>query len=320
MALKRVYLDQNHWITLARQHYGKSNDPEIAGVLALAQEAARSGQASFPISAAHYFETYKKGDPGSRQRLGAFMVELSRFQTIADATALLEAEVYSTLAELVQMPSPKHPRPFGRGVAHALNLPDSFSYFTDKETERLAIARFGSEGVFEFVERELLVGPSERLPSGGVQRPSDEFSLRQLEFERDTAKRLIDEGHSSDLAHRLVLAQETMDLAELLPEAARSLDVDLLSVLHDRDAWTAFMLSLPAKGAVCRMRMSGHENPNFRWHRGDLMDITALGTASGYCDVVVAEKHWGAILQRHQEHLNAKVTTSLLDLPTLLVA
>jgi hypothetical protein len=58
-------------------------------------------------------------------------------------------------------------------------------------------------------------------------------------------------------------------------------------------------MSLSAKGAVCRMRMSGHEDRGFRWHIGDLNDITALGTAAGYCDVVVAENHWGSILRRH---------------------
>ena len=52
------------------------------------------------------------------------------------------------------------------------------------------------------------------------------------------------------------------------------------------------MLSLPAKGTVCRLGMSAHEDQGFRWHIGDLNDMTALGTAAGYCDIVVAEKHW----------------------------
>ncbi len=47
--------------------------------------------------------------------------------------------------------------------------------------------------------------------------------------------------------------------------------------------------------------------------------MTALGTAAGYCDVVVAEKHWASILDRHRDHLHARVTSNLLDLPTLLL-
>jgi hypothetical protein len=38
----------------------------------------------------------------------------------------------------------------------------------------------------------------------------------------------------------------------------------------------------------------GAADPNFGWHKGDLNDMTALGTAAGYCDVVVAEDHWVA--------------------------
>ena len=56
MALKRVYLDQRDWITLARQHYGRTDDKEIADVLALVREASAAGHASFPLSAAHYVE------------------------------------------------------------------------------------------------------------------------------------------------------------------------------------------------------------------------------------------------------------------------
>jgi len=66
--------------------------------------------------------------------------------------------------------------------------------------------------------------------------------------------------------------------------------------------------------------MSAHEDQAFRWHIGDLNDVTALDTAAGYCDVVVAEKHWGSILRRHAAHLRARVTSRLLDLPELLLS
>jgi hypothetical protein len=66
--------------------------------------------------------------------------------------------------------------------------------------------------------------------------------------------------------------------------------------------------------------MSGHENQNFRWQIGDLSDMSAIGTAAAYCDIVVAEKQWGDILQRHAMHLRARITTNLLDLPSLVLS
>jgi hypothetical protein len=66
--------------------------------------------------------------------------------------------------------------------------------------------------------------------------------------------------------------------------------------------------------------MSAHEDPKFRWHIGDLNDMTALGTTAGYCDIVVAEKHWGSVLRRHATHSRATVTSDLRDLPQLLLS
>jgi hypothetical protein len=158
MALKRVYLDQRDWIRLARQHYGRANDEATADVLALVREASAAGLASFPLSAAHYFETYRQHDPERRRRLGAFMAEISRLNTIAGAPDLLEAEVEVAFRALAGAAPARQPRVFGRGAAHAFGQPD-MRYFTDPDLERRAIAHLGTDRVFEFFETALLVGP-----------------------------------------------------------------------------------------------------------------------------------------------------------------
>jgi hypothetical protein len=317
--MKRIYLDQRDWLTLARQHYGRTQDERVAGVLALVREASRSGYASFPLSAAHYIETYHRRDPGQRQRLGAFMAEVSKFHTIASAPDLLPAEVHVSICSVGGIAPSQQPTPFGRGVRHAFNVPE-WRYFENAELENRAIARFGQEQLFNYFEFAMLTGPSEQLPAGNIALPTRQFAERQLAFEHETARRLSEWGHNSDRAHRLVLAQETTEIVDLINSTAAEVGVDVRSVLSDRRSLTAFMLSLPAKGTVCRLRMSGHEDQNFRWHIGDLNDITALGTAAAYCDVVVAEKHWGNILRRHADNLRARTTSNLHDLPTLLVS
>jgi hypothetical protein len=319
VTLKRVYLDQRDWITLAQQHYGLLDDDTIAGVLALVREASAAGHASFPLSAAHYMEIYHQHDPCRRRRLGAFMAEISRFHTIASAPDLLEAEVHTEVCSLAGVEPTHRPVPFGRGLAHAFG-PDAPPYFTDRELEQRTIARFGAEWVFEYFESIALTGPGAQLPVDGIALPTREFAQRQLDFERDTARKLREWGHTSDRAHRLVLTQEAQDVVEHLNKAAATLGVDLHTALNSRESLTAFLLALPAKGAICRMRMSAHENQRFRWDIGDLNDVSALGTAAGYCDIVVAEKHWGHILRRHAAHIQARVTSNLHDLPQLLLS
>lgn len=319
MALKRVYLDQRDWIMLARQHYGRTDDKEIAGVLVLVCEASAAGHASFPLSAAHYMETFRQRDPGRRRRLGAFMAEVSRFHAIAGAPDLLEAEVHVSLRERAGVTPTKQPKPFGLGVAHAFNL-DKPLYFEDRDLERRAIAQFGSEAIFQHFEWASITGPDKELPADGIALPSNVFAQRQLDLERETAEKLQKWGHNSDRAHRLVLAQEGRDIVDLVNKESAATGIDMWSyITSSRETLTDFMLSLPAKGAICRLRMSAHEDQRFRWHDGDLNDMTALGTAAGYCDVVVSEKHWGNILRRHAEHLSAKVTSNLGDLPQLLL-
>jgi hypothetical protein len=317
VSLKRVYLDQRDWIKLGRQHYGLDNDEGIAGVLAMVREASRAGFASFPLSSSHYIETYHHRDPGRRQRLGAFMAEISRFHTIATAPDLLDAELHVALCRLAGMEPRHQPVPFGRGARHAFgkSMP---TYFSDPDLERRVIAHHGEEAVFAFFEAALISGPDEQLPASGMALPSREFAQRQLDFEHDTTRRINKWGHTRDHAHRLVLTQEMTAMLDQFNEAAEVIGFGIRP-LGSGEALTRFMLSLPAKGNVCRMRMSGHENRNFRWQIGDLSDMTALGTAAGYCDVVVAEKQWGDILRRHAGELRAKVTSNLLDLPRLLL-
>jgi hypothetical protein len=119
----------------------------------------------------------------------------------------------------------------------------------------------------------------------------------------------------------MVLYQESQDVVEPLNRVAETLGIDVRSVVEgSQESWTSFMLSLPAKGTICRLRMSGHEDLGFRWHIGDLNDMTALGTAAAYCDVVIAEKHWASILNRHAADVRARVSSNLADLPKLLLA
>jgi hypothetical protein len=219
VALTRVYLDQRDWIALARQHYGLADDDGLAGVLAMVREASAAGHASFPLSAAHYVETYRQRNPVRRQRLGAFMAEISRFHTIASAPDLLEAELHVAICSIAGVVPTHRPVPFGRGAKHAFGK-DTPVYFTDCELEKRAVGHLGSEAVFEYFETALLTGPDEQLPVDGIALPSPEFSQRQLDFERETACKLREWGHNSDRAHRLVLAQESADMVGVVNKVA----------------------------------------------------------------------------------------------------
>lgn len=318
VSVRRVYLDQFAWLQLSRVHYGKSTGTALDDVLAIVKSSVSMGLASYPLSAAHYQETYRRGDPESRRRLGAFMAEISQCHTIAGPADVLRSEVEIGLHHLAKLAPPPMTRVFGVGYAHAFGL-ESPDYETNEDLWRRLVGVMGREKAVELWETLLLTGPDERLPSGDIQLPTRTYDQRQLDFERQTAVTLQQEGHSADLARRLVLDQEAGDVIKLVCELNTQLGLDVNSLLGTDAQLTPFLLSLPAKGTISRMRYVSHQNPKFKRDVNDLTDLTALGMAAGYCDIVVAEKHWGALLDRFSDRYPARVIRRLTDLPQALV-
>ena len=95
--MRRVYLDQNKWIDLARAASGRSDGEPFIDALAVCRFGVENGLASFPLSSVHYMETLKRKDAGSRGRLATVMRELSRYHSIAPARPVLRAEIDATL-------------------------------------------------------------------------------------------------------------------------------------------------------------------------------------------------------------------------------
>lgn len=229
--------------------------------------AAEHDLASFPLSAAHYIETYHSRDPGRRQRLGRFMAAISQFDTIVAAPDLLPAEIDGAVSSLAGALPASRPKPFGRGVAHALGV--ERAYLLDPVKRARFGAAWGETTVFDVFERVALVGPEQRLPDGDIQMPTKESAQAQLDFERETARRLAAWGHSPDRAHRLVLVQETVAMLPEINAALARYRVQR-SCLESRSAMTTLIMSMPAKAAITRLRMRAHENQMFSWHIGDL--------------------------------------------------
>lgn len=315
----RIYLDQWCWIHLARQHYGRTNDSKLADVLVLAEAALARGVVSFPLSSTHYIETFRQRDVGRRQRLSRFMARLSRMHSMLSAPYLLDAEIEKAYRERYGLPPAVSPQVFGVGAAHAFGRTE-VAREINLRMDRI-VERVGVPGFREAIERILLVGPDFELPAHGIQLPDKTALQNQLALELKTSSQIDELGHTADLARRVVLAQEFWAMSDQLNEIGVSLGFPPNDLLNGTtDNLLPFLKSMPAKWAITRMRMSGHENIDFKWKLTDLNDFAGLGTAAGYCDVVVAEKAWGSILQRNEGELNARVFRRPSDLIAVLAS
>lgn len=268
--MKRVYLDQNHWITLARTAVGRDRDPKRINLLALILYSVDNGLASFPLSSSHYVETLRRSDPRSRQELGNAMHQISKCHTMAGINDLLRPEAAAVLARWHGLPAPPEPRVFGIGLSRAVSL-------------------HGREVVDEFFEESLIMGPAERLPDEGMGPPSREWSQRQLDGERTITQRLIEHGHTPELGRGVVMVEEGIHAINVVNDLAAINGVPPVQPKSREDV-EGILFGMPSKAALTRMRMSAHENSGFKWEIGDLGDLTGLAPAAAYCDIVVARK------------------------------
>jgi hypothetical protein len=103
--VRLVYLDQNHWINLAKAALGRPTGNPYRDALSALREARRSGRAVFPLSLTHVMETITIS---RRQRVdvATVMEELSGFTTIISRDGLMRLELEAVL-DTVAGPGPQ---------------------------------------------------------------------------------------------------------------------------------------------------------------------------------------------------------------------
>lgn len=72
--MKHVYLDQNQWSYLSLALRGEPRTPEDATAAEAVRRSVAAGSASFPLSTAHVFETWKQHSAQKRQPLAETMM------------------------------------------------------------------------------------------------------------------------------------------------------------------------------------------------------------------------------------------------------
>ncbi len=277
-----VYLDQNHWISLAQHRYapGKVRSEEREACAALSALAAR-GDVILPLSGAHAVET-ARSDGRWRHDLAMTMLGLSHGW---------------------QMLSPLKVR--------TLELARDMSGIPAAHEERTDVFTLEPEALFA-------TQPS-REPDDATDlpRPARELA-RRLTWASTFAETLLedeiaDEQHGPELADKWAqvhgelaefmrsrrmprehvrLNAHACVLADLQPDIARA--VSAAGITHSElDRWLYGMRTdmrrMPYIGRVEELVYHRLRNAAAAWERNDLNDVHFLCCAAGYADVVVCE-------------------------------
>ena len=90
---KLVYLDLNHWVSLAKANSGHGDGDEFKDVLAACLDAVERGVAVFPICDTTYREVSKIGLHRQRRDLADVIERLSGYRVVTSRVAIAQQEV-----------------------------------------------------------------------------------------------------------------------------------------------------------------------------------------------------------------------------------
>jgi hypothetical protein len=317
-----VYLDQNQWSYLSLAHRGSPRTPDEAAAAGAVERSVGDGAASYPLPSAHVFETWKQHTAVKRLPLAQTMMEISRNDAIASPQQMLPAEFDRALHRRFGRPElPADLQPFGRGLAH-------LGLALDHDPELVGYLRelypdLGAARIADCVDALLFAGPDEDLPTAEVCMPPLQFANAFAVAQTELQERFKEQGTSKVEIRSAVAASLLLEVKEPLGGALRraGLDIDELTGLG-REGVTDFMLDLPSRTALLELMWLQHGDLRTKWKPNDLNDLVYLSAAVGYCDIVVTERRWAAMLNGTDvpSRTGTVVLSKLADLPAALAA
>ncbi|MFF4263031.1 hypothetical protein [Streptomyces virginiae] len=328
--MRRIYLDLNHWISLAKAATGHRDGNRHKGALQALSEAASSGSAVFPLSATHYMEMSGIRDPRQRADIADVMEELSAFTTLANRTIIMRHEIEAAVDQIIGVPSGTDDslQILSFGVGHAFGVHGRLRVRSREDGGDVTdlvrgdfpagAAAFDAivSAAERFVERGVLRGPSDAEVPGlaaqgwdpttartGAQRRADrEIGLSsQLDAEPRWRR-----GRLRDVVSGRYLTNELFDLLNELFSGRQVTD----QIFGSRESARRFADSMPSGDVHITLTTAAHRNRDKQWTPNDIFDIDALSTAVPYCDAVVTERHACHVLRT--ERIPAKTGTEIM--------
>ena len=336
-----VYLDLNHWITLAQADAGHPKGRAFRDALGCLTRGVENGEVICPLTLSTCVEMLKINRRKGRSDLRRIMESLSGFHYIVHRGVLATHE-FEALFDRDIGPNPHPIPPFNYlvvGILRALGRSGEIKVLDAEDQDVTASVRERFEGgtrefdqILEWgraeLNRSLLDGqtgdrladldPSEYRPDLVLQAYNDEAA------DEEAWARLLDE-HPRVRQGRLmdaVAAREAVRCGDIWGEllyvdrGVRSLE-DVFPTPDDtRKAFGA----LPSFDVSVRLKALMHQNPQHRWRNNHIHDVNALACALPYCQIVLADREMAALIERAQicQRFNVAVLSSLAGLPALL--
>lgn len=272
-----VYLDQNHWSTLALARVDPARikkKSEVDPALELIRLASDAGIV-LPLSSANIRETSALyGD--RRYEMGIAMGQLAGGWTMRHPMWVRKLELAQSIAAALALPiPPKRPTFTLEPNAIFIDRQDAGS-MSPTDMQLFKLAQISPSVILDLL-LDPTADPSPDLPAWVTtnQGITDHLKTSQLTI----AEKRKFSYFSSVQDHT----------AEIL-SAHETLGIEKSSLAHFTvDDWTKLFRSTKMSHLYTHITMLRHINKNTRWTKNDLTDMAFLSCASAYADFVAAE-------------------------------
>ncbi|MGK3955273.1 hypothetical protein ACLKOZ_03680 [Arthrobacter sp. R4] len=294
-----VYLDQNHWSTLAQAIFDRSQIKHPAERDAADEliHLAQDGGVVLPMSSGNVRETANLyGD--HRYKVGASLASLSGGWQLRHPLAVWRAELMRVLAQRhgVEVPTAAT-LPVVTLEPHALLDDDVQAHAMEPDDPQLFILAMSNPSVL----LELLVEPgkAERIDPHAWVTSNQEF-----------AEHLASGPYTKPQKEQAAYARAWTENGSLVSAALRELGLAVEENAMKPKEIQKLFAHMPALGAFTKLMVMRQINVSHKWRPNDLTDLIFLSCAAGYVDYVAAEKHTGTQLRQLKRSMPHGTDTS----------
>jgi hypothetical protein len=284
-----------------------------------------------PLSSTHYIEMSRIKDPRQRAEVALTMQALSEYVALTSRELLLRDELRRSIAsefgKAYEAPSPAIT---GFGYAHAFGQNQVRGHITgnldqarrhaDAAADRVIQGletkmgygwRFRPSGIaqdrLQLIEEAMnaamqfgiLRGPQdadiERLRQECGYRPEDSYAVTQaIENREAELARLLAEGEARRERLDDIIAARAMywDLGDQWARASADLELPVRDVVElGKDTLSRIINGVPIIDVESALRRGNFRNGMYTWSTNDIYDLSFVGTAIVYCDVVLTDNH-----------------------------
>ena len=329
---KLVYLDLNHWITLAKALAGHQDGKKDTDLLDYCLRTVEEKIAIFPISLSIYVEILKIRDYKRRCDLRKAIELISRYMVITSRSVIATHEIEALLDRIVG----PNLKPINRidyldwGVFRAVGMDGSMRVQSANGRDVTAEVRQSfpngphvfdqilSEAALE-LNRQVIDGPSPEADSEfrdqgynpeRILEPYEQEAANEL----DQARLLDNEpGWRRGRLRDVVSAREMLiQINSIFKRGCNERGIGSLHSLFPSvtDTRRAFD-SMPSFDASVTLKTSLHKNARHRWTQNDIHDLHALASTLPYCDIVITDKAMAS--QAVQTGLSSRLNTVVLS-------